>query len=90
VRGWTALLYCSFCGRSQRAVTHLIAGPGIYICDGCVTTIRQQPNIQDPQRRCSFCGKGRAGLGRLVGRGPLAICGECLDLCDEILANKDG
>src|SRR4026208_1570709 len=27
-------LLCSFCGKSQRQVTKLIAGPGGYICDG--------------------------------------------------------
>jgi hypothetical protein len=29
-------LRCSFCGRSQRLVRRLIAGPGVYICDRCV------------------------------------------------------
>jgi hypothetical protein len=29
-------LYCSFCGKSQHEVRKLIAGPGVYICDGCV------------------------------------------------------
>ena len=28
---------CSFCGRSQSEVQKLIAGPGVYICDECVT-----------------------------------------------------
>jgi hypothetical protein len=27
---------CSFCGKSHTEVAKLIAGPGIYICDGCV------------------------------------------------------
>ena len=31
------LLACSFCGKSQKQVTKLIAGPGVYICDGCVS-----------------------------------------------------
>ena len=29
-------LLCSFCGKSQRQVKKLIAGPGVYICDECV------------------------------------------------------
>ncbi len=28
---------CSFCGRSQSEVRRLIAGPGVYICDSCVS-----------------------------------------------------
>ncbi|AKU16961.1 Clp protease ClpX [Luteipulveratus mongoliensis] len=27
---------CSFCARTEREVRKIIAGPGIYICDGCV------------------------------------------------------
>jgi len=30
------LLRCSFCGKAQTEVKKLIAGPGVYICDGCV------------------------------------------------------
>ncbi len=28
--------YCSFCGKRQDRVKRLIAGPGVYICDGCI------------------------------------------------------
>ena len=29
-------LSCSFCGKSQREVRKLIAGPTVYICDECI------------------------------------------------------
>jgi ATP-dependent Clp protease ATP-binding subunit ClpX len=29
-------LYCSFCGKSQREVRKLIAGPTAFICDECI------------------------------------------------------
>jgi hypothetical protein len=29
-------LRCSFCGRPSADVARLIAGPGVYICDGCI------------------------------------------------------
>lgn len=32
----TELLKCSFCGKTQKQVQQLIAGPGVYICDECV------------------------------------------------------
>jgi ATP-dependent Clp protease ATP-binding subunit ClpX len=32
----TDLLKCSFCGKTQKQVSQLIAGPGVYICDECV------------------------------------------------------
>jgi hypothetical protein len=31
-----AVLYCSFCGKTQHEVTKLIAGPAVFICDECV------------------------------------------------------
>ncbi|MDR3201961.1 MAG: ATP-dependent Clp protease ATP-binding subunit ClpX, partial [Bifidobacteriaceae bacterium] len=30
------LLKCSFCGKSQKQVRKLIAGPSVYICDECI------------------------------------------------------
>ena len=35
-RARSTALRCSFCGRASEDVTKLIAGPGVYICDGCV------------------------------------------------------
>ena len=29
-------LHCSFCGKGQREVKKLIAGPNVYICDECI------------------------------------------------------
>jgi len=31
---------CSFCGKSHAEVKKLIAGPGVYICDGCINVCR--------------------------------------------------
>jgi ATP-dependent protease Clp ATPase subunit len=82
------LIRCSFCGRAQQQVGKLIAGPGVYICDGCVAMARTWPAVGYPGRACSFCGKWTPGEGRLVAKGPTSICEECLDLCDEILAEE--
>ena len=37
----TNLTLCSFCGKSHAEVKKLIAGPGVYICDNCVTLCKQ-------------------------------------------------
>ncbi len=34
--GYGGNLTCSFCGKSQKEVKKLIAGPGVYICDECI------------------------------------------------------
>jgi hypothetical protein len=68
-------LACTFCGRSQRKVSKLIAGPDGYICDACVqlaegvvSSGRAAGTLlgpvhavpeQDGWARCSFCGKHR-------------------------------
>ena len=31
---------CSFCGKSQSEVRKIIAGPGVYICDSCVSVCK--------------------------------------------------
>jgi hypothetical protein len=31
-------LRCSFCGKDETEVLKLVAGPRVYICDGCVAT----------------------------------------------------
>ncbi|MDD5448673.1 MAG: ATP-dependent Clp protease ATP-binding subunit ClpX [Actinomycetota bacterium] len=48
------LLKCSFCGKTQRYVKKLIAGPGVYICDECIELcneiiaeeLGEQPGVQ--------------------------------------------
>jgi ATP-dependent Clp protease ATP-binding subunit ClpX len=35
-RGEIENLFCSFCGKNQREVRKLIAGPAVYICDECI------------------------------------------------------
>ncbi|MFB9297652.1 ClpX C4-type zinc finger protein [Kibdelosporangium philippinense] len=34
-------LACSFCGKSEDKVAKLVAGPGVFICDGCVELASQ-------------------------------------------------
>ncbi|MBM3875737.1 MAG: ATP-dependent Clp protease ATP-binding subunit ClpX [Verrucomicrobia bacterium] len=34
------LTLCSFCGKSHAEVKKLIAGPGVYICDGCIAVCK--------------------------------------------------
>jgi hypothetical protein len=84
-------LACSFCGRSQHEVRKLIAGPGGYICDGCVgltegvvraghpTDTRLGPvhavPEQDGLARCSFCGKYRCLVTGQPSGGVLKLAG---------------
>ena len=49
----SGLVQCSFCGKTQREVTKLIAGPGVYICNECVNLcneILSDEAMADPSR----------------------------------------
>lgn len=75
-------LACTFCGRSQREVRKLIAGPGAYICDGCVELARRVVSSgsaagtplgrihsvleQDGGTRCRFCDKRRDEVANMA------------------------
>jgi ATP-dependent Clp protease ATP-binding subunit ClpX len=52
------LLKCSFCGKSQKQVQQLIAGPGVYICDECVELcneiIDERQSENKPQTSLDF------------------------------------
>jgi ATP-dependent protease Clp ATPase subunit len=82
------LLHCSFCGRSQGQCAKLIAGPGVYVCDGCVALARGWPAVIDPERRCDFCGIARGWSGRMAVRAGTAICHQCLELCEDLIAEE--
>jgi hypothetical protein len=95
-RKTTPGLACTFCGASKDDVTYLIAGPGVYICDACVTLARQ---VNDQPERthldplpatsdlgCSFCSKTASEVERLVAGPGVRVCDQCLDFCAEVIA----
>ena len=85
---WRELLHCSFCGQAKKKVPKLVAGPGVYICSGCVALARSWPQVSYPGRTCSFCGQWDPDKGRVTAHGAAAICVQCLDLCDSIIAEE--
>jgi len=46
------ILHCSFCGKSQKEVRKLIAGPSVYICDECVSLCNEiiADEVETPER----------------------------------------
>jgi hypothetical protein len=92
---------CSFCGRRGLEVDHLVAGPGVFICDRCVSHASKlaAPNAaQTPSGpltfapgesdSCSFCGKSAHQIALLIAGPEAVICNECLALCREIEEQK--
>jgi hypothetical protein len=75
-------LSCTFCDKTQNQVRKLIAGPGVYICDGCIalaasvirsghtarTVLGAIDAVPGEQTgvQCSFCGKDRRQVDRVA------------------------
>jgi ClpX C4-type zinc finger len=51
---------CSFCGKAEHQVRRLIAGPGVFICDGCVALCTEILAAET--------GQGSAGAGAPDGQ----------------------
>jgi hypothetical protein len=98
-----AALACALCGRSGVDVAHLIAGPGVFICEHCVRDASRLTRPGDRARRrgelsavpraredakCDFCAKQIAQVERLVAGSSAAICSECIALCRGELAGE--
>jgi hypothetical protein len=76
------LLHCTFCGQDQKHVKKLIAGPSVYICNGCTDlaegvisdgkpVMTQVAGLyagprQESRVQCSFCGKCRDQVAGMV------------------------
>ncbi len=46
-------------------------------------------NNNGPDCVCSFCGKGQDEVGKLIAGPDVFICDECIELCNEIVNDKD-
>jgi hypothetical protein len=93
-------LACSFCGVARAEVGKLVAGPGVYICDGCVElcgrVIEDAESAHGPSHldpvpsgsafSCSFCGRAAAEGGRLVAGPGVKICDRCVRFSAEVIA----
>ena len=47
-------------------------------------------NKNGPDCICSFCGKDQEEVGKLIAGPDVFICDECIELCNEIVHDKDG
>ena len=73
----SSTLRCSFCGKSQREVRKLIAGPTVYICDECIELCNEiiadetEREREHYQSRAKIPGsQGNQGFPRLVCHRP--------------------
>jgi len=93
-------LSCSFCGKGQREVSKLIAGPTVYICDECVklcndiiaqeaqqTTEEESTSSKDRRHHGDLC-CSFCGKGRREVRS--LIAGPTVYICDECIELCNG
>jgi hypothetical protein len=90
---------CTWCGRPPSEVAKLIAGPKVYICDGCVAHAERAaagraagaftvPPMRRAAGRCTFCSRRAAADRPLVPSAAGAVCEPCLRTCREILDGR--
>ena len=90
-RGTKRDAICTWCGRPPSEVEKLVAGPNVYICDGCVREVERALRKSDDRAasrvaRCSFC-RRFAGAKRKVVIGRHAnVCAECLQMCRDFMS----
>ena len=95
-----AVAICTFCNRPPAAVSKLVAGPAVYICDACIARAAQVIGGGDdplgilgremnPRTHCSFCRIRRSKTTAMVN-GPARICADCLQLCRQIVGERAG
>jgi hypothetical protein len=88
---------CTFCASPPSEVAKLIAGPDVYVCDGCVAAAERalagRPSTlavtrQGRRPACSFCAKAPAAGRPVVAAAAASVCGDCLRTCREILDSR--
>jgi hypothetical protein len=85
---------CTFCDRPPSEVAKLVAGPNVFICDGCIGRMETavSGSMEDGKRRakarCSFCGRARDGNRAVAVAKAASVCSECLAICRRIIDGR--
>jgi formylmethanofuran dehydrogenase subunit E len=91
------IVRCNGCGRLEAEVTHMIAGPHVYMCDRCVVQAARQltpRRLLTPRRppvdavRCRFCHQPRS-KDEATSVGSATVCVDCLGVMEGVLAEAD-
>lgn len=97
------IVRCNGCGRLKDEVTHMIAGPHVYMCDRCVAQAARQltprrpltpPRPLTPRRppvdavRCRFCRQLRS-KDEATSVGSATVCVDCLAVIEGVVAEAE-
>lgn len=93
---------CTFCGRPPSEVKKLVAGPNVYLCDGCLgraeAVMAGAPRAGETLRRmdsrsrtrCSFCGERASDRRPVVAGKSAGLCWSCLNLSRDMMEIQRG
>jgi ClpX C4-type zinc finger len=82
-----ALLSCSFCGKHQKQVKKLIAGPSVYICNGCIDRVHTVLATADKAVSTPIATIRQ--LGNDVRDARCSFCGKARDRVEAMAAAGD-
>ena len=87
------LLKCSFCGKSQKQVKKLIAGPGVYICDECIDLCNEimRMRIQLEEILAAHTGQTVEQVKLDIERDRILTAAQAKDygIVDEVISNRE-
>src|SRR5262245_37928845 len=86
---------CTWCGRPPSEVSRLVAGPNVFICDGCLADCEHTLDARTAasgahhrggaRGRCAFCSR-RGSRSRIIVEGAAAsICDECMRISRQFM-----
>ena len=88
------LLKCSFCGKSQKQVKKLIAGPGVYICDECIDLCNEIIRMRGLLEKmiADASGKDPEQVSRDIERDKILTAEQAVEygLIDAVLGSRAG
>ena len=76
---------CTFCDKPPSELAKLLAGPDVFICDGCVRRAERATRKETRRVKCSFCGMSRRGHAEENA----SICTACIHTSREILDGRE-
>jgi hypothetical protein len=78
---------CRVCRLPSAEGRQLIAGPGVYLCESCLTLLASRESAVASAERCAFCRRREVPIAAALPS--LALCAACLELSHSVLAGND-
>lgn len=77
-------MVCSFC---RSSAGYLAEGPGVSICEACITEALSRAVDTHVEDKCSFCNKDR-NMVLVNAANDVGICSECIQIARRVVEHE--